>query len=609
MNSSGALKSLWPSDFKEILKITPVGYDVSSVVVDAALHISVLNKFYTARLVGILHDELGVTLEPTCNEICNYIERDFIIKPLPVDARRRFVSILNGRDSFALNFQDVLEIERCCDDTLPAIVDEAVYESASLAADRMESSPILGLNGNLYPYQSRGVAWMHQCLARTNGLILADEMGLGKTIQIISLLLLDLPTCESPALIVCPSTLIANWCRELNKFAPSLQVMVHRGSNRTGYYRGLQQFPITVSTYDTLVSDISIFRSIRWSYVIADEAQAIKNTESQRRRALIQLPRARTICVTGTPMENRLADLWSLSDFAIPNILGSEREFQVCFPETSDGAKQLARATGPFVIKRRLADVASDLPERINCDIPLELTGRLARKYDQIRQEVQVQYPFAAALVATGQLQLFCAHPWLRMTQADSDEPDEDTDIEREIDYDLITPKVERTLEILAEAFTCGKKVLIFSIFNRIGPIIKEAGCDLPAAFWGAINGSTATEARQPIVDAFTEFVGPGVLVLNPRAAGAGLNITAATVVIHFTQVWNPAIEAQASARAHRRGQTLPVTVYRLFYENTVERVMLDRIFTKSELANDAVPVSATTSRADLYRALSITPV
>jgi SNF2 family DNA or RNA helicase len=151
---------------------------------------------------------------------------------------------------------------------------------------------------------------------------------------------------------------------------------------------------------------------------------------------------------------------------------------------------------------------------------------------------------------------------------------------------------------------SCG----IFSIFNRIGPLIRRAAASLPEAYWGAINGTTEQVRRQEIVDEFSNHQGPGVLILNPKAAGAGLNIVAATIVIHYTQVWNPAIEAQASARAHRRGQSNPVTIHRLYYEDTVERVMLDRTAWKRDLANDAVPVSVR-DQSDLKEALNLSPL
>jgi SNF2 family DNA or RNA helicase len=171
-----------------------------------------------------------------------------------------------------------------------------------------------------------------------------------------------------------------------------------------------------------------------------------------------------------------------------------------------------------------------------------------------------------------------------------------------------VTPKIERLVSILREAFENDRKVIVFALFNRLGDLFREACAPGSRVFWDAINGSTPQVERQGIIDRFTDHDGPGCLVLNPKAAGAGLNITAATVVIHYTPVWNPAIEDQASARAHRRGQTLPVTVYRLFYEDTVERVMLDRSQWKQQLGNEITPVS-TRDGEDLRRALSIEPV
>ncbi len=254
-----------------------------------------------------------------------------------------------------------------------------------------------------------------------------------------------------------------------------------------------------------------------------------------------------------------------------------------------------------------MADVAGDLPERIDIDLPIELDETLALQYRSVREETLARYPVAGALVATLQLQLFCAHPWLRVRDP-SDEDGEHAELERKDRATLMTPKIERLVSILDEAFESGRKVIVFALFNRLGDLFREACAPGNRVFWDAINGSTPQSDRQTIIDRFSTHEGPGCLVLNPKAAGAGLNITAATVVVHYTPVWNPALEEQASARAHRRGQTLPVTVYRLFYEDTVERVMLDRAQWKQELGNEITPVS-TRDGDDLKRALSIEPV
>lgn len=311
--------------------------------------------------------------------------------------------------------------------------------------------------------------------------------------------------------------------------------------------------------------------------------------------------------MTGTPVENSLLDLWSLTDFCIPGLLGSRHDFEANYPDSIESAQALAVVTDPIVLKRKVADVASDLPERIDIDVPLELDSDLAEHYRSVRRATMAKYPTAGALVATLQLQLVCAHPWLRNSDQDTDPLAENANLVRVPAYPLITPKMERLLAILGEAFLNQQKVIVFALFNRIGELVREAMPASSLIHWDAINGSTPQEERQLIVDRFTAHEGPACLVLNPKAAGTGLNITAATIVVHFTPVWNPAIEAQASARAHRRGQIKPVTVFRLFYKDTVEEVMIDRSLWKTELANESVPVS-TRDAGDFRRALEIEP-
>jgi SNF2 family DNA or RNA helicase len=463
-----------------------------------------------------------------------------------------------------------------------------------------------GLSADLFPYQARGIQWMRETLADTRGLILADEMGLGKTLQVIALLVLDPPPITSPALILCPTSLIANWVREITRFAPGLSIMVHRGALRAGTHRQLQSAHVVICTYDTLVNDISIFRAFPWTALICDEAQALKNPDSGRRRAVATINRSWTIPMTGTPIENSLLDLWSLADIAVPGILGSRQEFERDFPDSLESARALALITDPIVLQRKVADVAGDLPDRIEINIPLSMEPELADHYCKVREETVARYPVAGELVATLQLQLVCAHHWLRTPDNPADDSD-DAELDRGTVLTLMTPKLERTVQILRESFLNGRKALVFALFNRCGDLIIEATQAPSHTFWGTINGSTPQQDRQSIIDAFTEYKGPACLILNPKAAGAGLNITAATVVIHYTPVWNPALEAQASARAHRRGQTQPVTIHRLYYEDTVEAVMIDRCRWKSALGNEAAPVGIRDTE-DLKRALQVQP-
>jgi SNF2 family DNA or RNA helicase len=596
-----------PKSFDDLRANIPDGYILSERVIDPILILDQNAGRISARLAGrrLVKGMEQVTPAPSNSHA--WVADGPVLRPLPADITTVLAEIFQDKDAAELSYSAAIALIRLKSDTIGVTASDSVLHSGRIAAD--ELPPVVeieGLKAELFIYQARGVQWMCETVGRTGGLILADEMGLGKTLQIIAMLVKSPPRCEAPALVICPTSLIANWVREIQKFAPSLTVLVHRGASRAGIYRDLQKSSIVITTYDTMVNDIAIIASFEWSWVICDEAQAIKNPESNRRKAVVSIPRQRAIPMTGTPVENTLVDLWSLTDFAIPGMLGDLKSFELEFPDTFEAGQALGTLTDPVILRRRIADVANDLPERIDIDLPLELDDRLVEHYNTVRAATMEKYPIAGALVATLQLQLVCAHPWLRQVDP-SDQDAEDAAIERGTDLPLITPKMERTVELLREAFANGRKVILFALFNQMGNLIREACCGFPATYWGAINGSTLQEDRQTIIDEFSAHEGPACLILNPKAAGAGLNITAATVVIHYTPVWNPATEAQASARAHRRGQTQPVTVYRLFYKDTVEEVMIDRSSWKNELANETVPVSSRDA-GDLKCALEISP-
>jgi SNF2 family DNA or RNA helicase len=597
-----------PADFRQLALQPPAGRELSSRLAEAEIRIRREGGRFVAALAGTRTVRGQKTIWYVSGRDRNWVDDGSVIRPIPRDAQHLMQQMLGDADARDLAFADVIRLFRLEYPLIPVSADANVFQPARGAAAELSHEGLIpGLNATLFRYQAQGVGWMDRTIRHTGGIVLADEMGLGKTIQIIALLLADRPSNDEPALIICPTSLIANWRKEILRFGPELSVLIHRGSHRTGITRGLQRAQVVLATYDTVVNDIAIFSGMRWSWLVCDEAQALKNPDSARRKAIATIPRRRTIPMTGTPVETSLLDLWSLVDLAIPGLLGDQAAFEEEYPDSEESARQLAYLTDPVVLCRKVRDVAGDLPERIDIDVPLELGEDLTDAYDAVLADTMQKYPVAGALVATGQLQLFCAHPWLQGGDGQADSED-DASCCRRPGLSLVTPKIERTLAILDEAFHSGRKVLVFAIFNRCGDLIREAAAGrLPPAFWEAINGSTPQEDRQAIVDAFTAHPGPACLFLNPKAAGAGLNITAATIVIHYTQTWNPALEAQASARAHRRGQTEPVRIYRLFYEGTVERVMIDRSGWRREMGNEAVPVS-TRDADDLHRALTIRP-
>jgi SNF2 family DNA or RNA helicase len=526
--------------------------------------------------------------------------------PLPHDIAALAAAILFEFDAEELTYSQVLRIQRRATEELEVVLDSSVLLPAKDEAALATNVSVPGLNASLYDYQSKGVSWMWGALTRFGGLILADEMGLGKTLQIICLLLLNRPKDREPALIVCPSTLMENWVREIHRFAPSLSVYRHSGNDRARLHYQIEKFDVVLSTYDTAVNDAVLFKAINWMWLIFDEAQALKNPDARRRKILSEFTRKYCIPVTGTPVETRLVDLWSLSDLAVPGVLGTLSEFERSYPDTEAAAASLRSIAAPLVLRRTVPDVAGDLPERHDIDIPIEMTAELARRYERIRERVIEAYPVAGPMVATGQLQMFCAHPDLVSDSFDSDW--EAGAARVGAGGWEITPKVERLIELVGEALSNDQKVLVFTGFNACVDLIRTALHKWIGLFLDAINGSTPQADRQRIVDTFSEHRGPAVLLLNPRAAGAGLNIVAASVVIHFTQVWNPALEAQASARAHRRGQEVPVTVYHMYYVSSVEEIMIERARERRSLGNDAIPVIREVS-ADIRRALDISPL
>jgi SNF2 family DNA or RNA helicase len=453
-----------------------------------------------------------------------------------------------------------------------------------------------GVDATLYPYQTDGWRWLAFLLREGIGGFLADEMGLGKTLQVISVIADSGGDALRPVLIIAPGSLLENWCREIKKFAPGLSVLKHHGAGRTGRPGDFEGFDVIVTSYDNAVRDQSLFLMIEWAAVVLDEAQYIRNPDAQRTRSVKRLRRKAGIAVTGTPVENRLLDLWSIMDFVLPGYLGTKGEFEQQFGEDQDAALALEPFVSPVLLRRRVADVATDLPERIDIPQVIELDDNEARRYEQIRQEIAAQYGQAATLVALTALRQFCAHPSL--LEGGRGDP-------------ASFSKFKRLDDILGEIFARNEKAILFTSYNGMSDILQDHIRRAYGAFCGGIDGRLAIPERQPLIDRFSETGGGAALVLNPRAGGAGLNITAANHVIHYNLEWNPALEDQASARAYRRGQELPVTVHRLFCAGTVEEVVDQRLARKRTISDAAIVgvEGAEDDYADVIAALGRSPL
>lgn len=469
--------------------------------------------------------------------------------------------------------------------------------AATAHAASATEGPIRGIDGTLYPYQSDGVSFLNLVSRQNLGCILGDEMGLGKTLQVIGLIQSERNSGRAPSLVVSPATLLENWRREFAQFAPGLSILVHTGPHRAGDPTKLGGYDVVVTSYETAVRDEPLLSGIKWNVLALDEAQNIKNPEAQRTSSVKRLPRRVSVAVTGTPVENRLSDLWSLADFALPGLLGNLKDFGAEFDNTATDASRLAPVVAPILLRRRVSEVAKDLPPRIDIPQVVAMTRTMAEMYENVRRQAETEYGAAAGLVSLQRLRMFCTHPQLVDLWTG--------------DPAALMPKYMRLLEILEEVFSSGEKALIFSSYTEMADILMT---DLPRRFPGGhfnwIDGRVAVDERQSVVDQFSRFGGVGALVLNPKAAGVGLNITAANHVLHYNPEWNPAVEDQASARAYRRKQTRPVTVHHLYFADSVEEVVVGRLNFKRALADGAVAGHQGDATAeDIARALRISPI
>lgn len=455
----------------------------------------------------------------------------------------------------------------------------------------------IGIEAKLYSYQLLGWRWLKFLLAEGSGGLLADEMGLGKTLQIIAALSDSGNGPLRPSLIVAPGSLLENWRREICKFAPNLRVLKHHGALRTGRPADLIEYDVVVTSYDVVVTDNSLLNMLRWKVVVLDEAQSIRNPSAQRTKAVKHLNRDAGLAVTGTPLENRLLDVWSIIDFVFPGYLGDTKDFEKEFLNNADGAAHLEPLISPLMLRRRVSEVAQDLPPRIDIPQIIELDESEIVAYEAERERIYAQYGAAATLVALTSLRRFCCHPILMGGEFKISDP-------------MSFSKFRRFDEIVQEIFERNEKVIIFTSFTAMADIIAQHISYRFSAFSGIIDGRLPIEKRQSMIDEFGAVKGGAALVLNPKAGGAGLNIVAANHVIHYNPEWNPALEDQASARAHRRGQELPVTIHRLLIADTVEDVVNNRLERKRILSNAAIIgiEGADEDYGDIVEALSRSP-
>lgn len=456
----------------------------------------------------------------------------------------------------------------------------------------------LPLHAILYDYQKIGFLWIKSILENIDGCILGDEMGLGKTLQIITFAVLMRQKGPCSILVIAPISLLANWEKECNKFAPELNVLIHHGPHRISNYKNFTPYDIIVTSYSVVINDRNMMNMKKWDLVVLDEAQNIKNPTSSRAIACKSLNRKKSIAVSGTPFENHVTDVWSIVDFVKPGLLGNLDQFNKVITDDVNGGRMLEPILSSIMIRRIVKDVANELPSRIDIDQPLQMSSVECEEYARYLNEIKESVENDSISIAMIQkLRMYCTHPFI---------------INENFAADPYTKSVkyQRLCEILENVIEKQEKIIVFTSYIKMFDLFER---DLRSRYginiW-SINGETDVGERQKIVDTFNQYSSSAVLILNPRAAGTGLNITGANHVVHYNLEWNPALEDQASARAYRRGQCKTVFIYRLYYKNTVEQVVQEKIMRKRDIAKEAVVGASGDSfdEKDIIKVLNMTP-
>lgn len=441
---------------------------------------------------------------------------------------------------------------------------------------KLECPPLGSLESVLRPYQKQGVAWLQFLRENSFGGILADEMGLGKTLQTLAFLrfVREKQPEAAPMLIVCPTSLVFNWLAEARKFTPELKVLALHGPERHEAFARITQNDLVITSYALARRDAERYREFEFDTVVLDEAQHIKNRQTQNAQAVKAVKSRHRLVLTGTPLENSVLDLWSIFDFLMPGYLGTAKDFReryelpIAKSKDADAQQRLARRLRPFLLRRLKKDVAADLPARIEQVAFAELTPEQRGVYQQVIEASRKEVLEAVGAQGLAKSRMVVLTALLRLRQVCCDL--------RLLNLDNTDPatasgKLEMFGELLEEAIDGGHRVLVFSQFVKMLALLKEklTGEEIEYCY---LDGSTTN--RGAVVEQFQNSAVP-VFLISLKAGGVGLNLTGADTVIHFDPWWNPAVEDQATDRAHRIGQTKVVTSYKLITRDTVEEKIL----------------------------------
>ncbi|MEY2690498.1 MAG: hypothetical protein RL375_4698 [Pseudomonadota bacterium] len=468
-----------------------------------------------------------------------------------------------------------------------------VITARDVAGDQLPEPPP-HLNATLRPYQLQGLAWL-QALARQHlGGVLADDMGLGKTLQTLAHLLVEKQrgALINPALIVAPTSLVGNWRRECERFTPDLRLLVLHGGERHMRFDDIVDHDIVLTTYPLLPRDGEVLVKQPWHAVVLDEAQTIKNARTQAAQVVQLLRAGHRICLSGTPMENHLGEVWSLFHFLLPGYLSSEARFRSLFrnpiERQRDGERLtlLRRRLAPFMLRRSKDMVAAELPPKVETVVRVQMDPPQANLYETIRISTEASVRLALAEKGLARSHITVLDALLKLRQVCCDPQLLHLEQARRV---TASAKLDWLMETLPEMIEEGRKVLLFSQFTSMLARIEErlAGTGLT---WTKLTGQS--KQRDELVEQFTSGKVP-LFLISLKAGGVGLNLPQADTVIHYDPWWNPAVENQATDRAHRIGQNQTVFVYKLVAEGTLEERILALQERKAELARGLHGTSA----------------
>lgn len=443
-----------------------------------------------------------------------------------------------------------------------------------------------GFTATLRPYQRQGVAWLDLLRQANLGGVLADDMGLGKTVQVLALLALEKArgALTAPVLIVAPTSLMTNWCNEAAKFVPDLKVLVFHGAARKELIAQISEHDVVLTTYPLIARDHELILGRDWHMAILDEAQTIKNPNAATTRWLNAIKASHRFCLTGTPMENHLGELWSIMSFVNPGYLGDKTAFTRNWrtPIEKEGntmrAAALTRRVKPFLLRRTKEEVASELPAKVDIVETIAIDGKQRDLYDSIRAAMAKKVRKALDERGLARSHIIVLEALLRLRQVCCDPRlvKLDDKVERP------SAKLDRLMEMVEELLSEGRKIIIFSQFTSMLSLIEER-FETADIDYELLTGDTRDRKRA--IEAFQRGDSP-VFLISLKAGGVGLNLTAADTVIIYDPWWNPAVEAQAIDRAHRIGQDKKVFVYRLVTAGTIEEKIGELKLRKQALAD-----------------------